>query len=116
MAGIADQIKCPCCGQENPDPKLLPLLQDLELAQGHKLKINSGFRCEKHHRELGLKGYPTAKNSYHLKGLAADVATEDEEDRAKLISNAQRLGFGGIGVGDSFVHLDLGPKRIWAYR
>lgn len=42
---------------------------------GKPMHINSGYRCEKLNAKVGGK-----KNSYHLKGMAADVHVDSEKD------------------------------------
>lgn len=104
-----DQLKCRCCGVNNCTPQLVMLLHDLELEWMFPLHISSGYRCEKHNAAVG-----GATHSKHMEGLAVDVELEpDEIDKFILV--AKNVGFRGIGKGKNFVHIDLGPKRSWAY-
>uniref|UniRef100_UPI0022EA2E6D YcbK family protein n=1 Tax=Falsiroseomonas oryzae TaxID=2766473 RepID=UPI0022EA2E6D len=57
-----------------------------------------------------------APASLHLRGMAVDIAVpgmplEDLSGRAWLLGH--RLGFMGIGLYSGFVHLDIGPHRVW---
>lgn len=42
---------------------------------GKAIHVNSGYRCEKLNAKVGGK-----KNSYHLKGMAADLHVDGEKD------------------------------------
>jgi zinc D-Ala-D-Ala carboxypeptidase len=108
-------LECPCCHEALLDKDLLPLLKTLEKQIGHDLKITSGYRCVSHNEDLIKRGYKAAKNSFHLKGMAVDIYCIGEE-QTRLAELARKLGFGGIGFGKSFVHIDLGDTRpAWRY-
>lgn len=47
------------------------VLDPVRAAFGKPIKVNGGYRCEKHNKEVG-----GAKNSQHLLGQAADIAAE----------------------------------------
>jgi uncharacterized protein YcbK (DUF882 family) len=75
--------------------------------------ITSGFRCPEHNKQVG--GSP---RSYHLKGQAADVACANASERFQLIKAAIVIGFSGIGIDKTYVHLDNRrdlPSKIWTY-
>jgi len=64
-----EEFKCPECGQVHINAGLVLLLDAARSMAGHPFKINSGWRCAKHNREVG-----GVENSRHLLGCAADVA------------------------------------------
>ena len=64
-----EEFKCPCCGQGSPAQMLVLWLDLFRAAWGYPVRINSGFRCEKHNKEVG-----GAEKSRHLIGCAADIA------------------------------------------
>lgn len=76
---------------------------------GRPLKINSGHRCAIWNAVVG--GVP---NSRHRQ-IAVDIAIKGH-DRARFIEVAEGLGFTGIGVAKTFIHLDRRetPAR-WTY-
>ena len=78
-------------------------------ASGHRvpLKVVSGYRTPAHNKSCG--GEP---KSFHLSGLAADVAAHgvSPADIARL---ARKHGAGGVGVYGRFCHVDVGPVRSW---
>ena len=65
----AGEFVCPCCGQGRPSRLLVLWLDLLRRAWGGPVRVNSGFRCRAHNREVG-----GVTRSRHLVGCAADVA------------------------------------------
>ena len=110
----AQEMVCPCCGVAKMDMKFINTLQSLRDFFGKGLKINSGFRCVPHNDKI--KG---GKTSMHLKGQAVDIGTGTMTgvEKYQLIQHAMDIGFGGIGIAKSFVHIDnrSGPKVLWTY-
>jgi uncharacterized protein YcbK (DUF882 family) len=105
-------------GAEGPLPALLvDVLSILQEQWQHTrpLVVRSGFRTPA--TNAGLAG--AAPGSLHLVGQAVDVtvpglAVETLAMVAWTLS--RRLGFLGIGVYPGFVHLDIGPQRVWTRR
>lgn len=77
---------------------VLEVLQPLRDAWGKPLHVNSGYRCPELNALVG--GVPT---SQHLKGEAADIATNSPVELARL---AMKLGlpFDQIIIYPTFVH------------
>lgn len=81
------------------------LLEVLETIRNHfkaPCIINSGYRTPSHNRKI--KG---AANSYHCKGMAADIvikghSTKEVAEYAKSI-----LDNGGVIIYNNFVHIDV---------
>jgi len=97
-------------------------LERLDIARdiyGYPMIVTSGFRTIKHHRSLSDRGYKTSKNSSHLLGLAADIHCDDSRKRYLLIEALLDAGFRRIGVGSTFIHVDLDEAKsqdvIWTY-
>ena len=105
-----DECVCPCCNEIILD-KLVYLhlikLDKMRKEYGFPLVITSGHRCDKHNKEV--RG---AKNSWHLR-FATDVRPEigREEDLHKLYKLALTMEWGGIGLYDSWIHLDMRPTE-----
>lgn len=97
---------------EMMNTRLIFGLDALRAVLGRPLVINSGYRTKRHN--TAIKGAPA---SAHLTGEAVDISTAGwpKEDRAKLIAYALKLGFTGIGVGATFIHLDIKGRRSWRY-
>lgn len=76
--------------------------------------VVSGYRCPKTNAMLRERGRGVAKNSYHLKGMAVDLACRARSVR-QVASAARSLGAGGVGrySRSEFTHVDSGPVRHW---
>lgn len=107
-----DEFKCPCCKKVEMNESFLRSLDSLRERIGIPLTINSGFRCDKHNTDIG--GSP---NSKHRLGLAADISTKNMRAKQKynVIKNAYVVGMTGIGVYETFIHLDCrrGAPSLW---
>jgi len=109
-----EEFRCPCCGEVKIDPLLVSMLDAAREMAGVPFIITSGYRCERHNREVGGK-----PDSAHLKGLAADIATSSAEERYKIFEALIRVGFRRLGIGKDFVHADIDPRKpqglLWLY-
>ena len=100
--------------QSHVNPNVLPEVREklIALAQsiGRPIRLNSGYRTPEYNASVG-----GARNSMHVQRKAADVqwpGGSTEEKRA-FIQKAVDAGFSGIGCYNSFMHVDIGPKRCW---
>lgn len=106
------EFACKCgCGFDTVDVQLMPLL---EFVRGHfdaPVTINSACRCHAHNLAVG--GTP---NSQHLYGRAADIAVKGHTPKEvhELLESVMK-GFGGLGLYDTFVHVDTrtGAPARW---
>lgn len=109
-----DRFKCPCCGENMMDPRLIHRVETIEEEINQSLTVTSGYRCKKHNEKEG-----GSETSSHLKGLAVDLACPASRPRFKIISAAIRLGITRIGIGKNFLHLDIDrqkdPEVMWFY-
>lgn len=94
-------------------PEVLLILFRVAKRMGKRFLINSGYRSPAYNAKQ--KG--AAKNSYHMSGMALDVDMtrfgNNLEFRNTFIEYASQEGIGGIGTYDSFIHIDIGPRRKW---
>lgn len=99
-----------CCGHSAPiSMKLVNALQELRELVGQPLKIESGFRCLTHNREVD-----SDDDSQHPLGLAADVRTPpgmSPDQLAVLAERVDEFARGGIGIYPTqhFIHVDVRP-------
>lgn len=96
------------------DPELVEKLQKLRERLGLPIKVTSAFRCEERNNEVG-----GAENSQHLTGRAADISLNNQKlDIIQIRNLARKIGFTGIGLYDSFIHLDTrtGSPAMWDNR
>jgi uncharacterized protein YcbK (DUF882 family) len=104
--------------RENEEGPLPPLLIDVlsvlqeRLTYSRPLIIASGFRTAR--TNSSLEG--AAPASLHMRGMAVDIHVPGMNvDRlgATVWMLSRRLGFMGVGLYSRFVHLDVGPQRVW---
>jgi len=74
---------------------------------GKAIYVNSGYRCPKHNLKVG-----GAKASQHMKGEAADIRCEDNEQLKRLIK--EQGVFDQMIVYPTFVHVSY--KRVGGNR
>jgi uncharacterized protein YcbK (DUF882 family) len=115
----AREFACPCpnCTETLIDSLLVERLDALRERLGVPVRITSGYRCPAHQKWLAKRGYETAKNSRHLIGEAADLWTGAHAGK-ELERHARAAGFCAVGVGRTFIHVDLRddkPNRRWEY-
>lgn len=111
------EMSCRCgCGIRNVSNEAIRKLQALRDTLGMPLVINSAARCPKHNKDIG-----GAPKSHHISTKeqssdAFDVAIVGLLTHDKLINAAMAVGFKGIGVGGTFVHIDDRPEFYsWKY-
>lgn len=77
---------------------------------GDTLTITSAYRSPAYNEGVG-----GAKSSQHMKGNAVDVvmSSYNISERQRFIEIAINQGITGIGVYNTFTHIDIGGKRAW---
>lgn len=84
-------------------PKLVTVLQKIRNHFGKAVTINSAYRTPTHNKKVGGETY-----SQHQYGTAADIVVKGVHPKTvaayveKLLPNT-----GGIGIYDTFVHVDV---------
>lgn len=86
-------------------------LQVLRDRLSSPIRINSGYRCEKHNKDIG-----GASESRHKKGDASDLEVEGYSPN-KVASESEHL-FSGLGRYNTFTHVDSRPNESarWDFR
>lgn len=102
-----------CCSETPIHDTLIEVCQDVRDFFGKSVKVNCGYRCEKHNAKV--KG--ASKNSKHILGLAADIVVKGVHPMTvgRYIEKrfAEKGIKGRIGIytwndkGDGFVHVDV---------
>lgn len=103
-----DDFDCACCGKNWTDKALIDKLDNLREELGLPITIKSGYRCEKHNKDVG-----GVKGSQHTLGRAADVGCSDLD---ALYALAPKY-FHAIGDGrhKGFIHLDLRNEKEYRW-
>ena len=98
------------------------VVQALDIARdiyGFPMVVSSGFRTIQYNRSLIELGYPASPNSSHLLGWAVDLVVPDSSKRFLMLEALLDAGFHRIGLGHSFIHVDLDPNKpsnvLWVY-
>lgn len=90
------------------DDKLVAALQDIRNHFGSAVHITSGYRSPSYNAVVG-----GSKNSYHTKGMAVDIKVTGVSP-IEVARYAEKLGLKGIGLYNTFVHLDTRTtKYFW---
>ena len=102
---------CPCCDRLRIVPAFyshVGLLEQMREDLDFAILINSGYRCKDHNAEVG-----GAPKSWHLL-FATDIRPEnnDQDNLRALYKMALSLNFGGIGLYETYLHLDLRPEPV----
>jgi uncharacterized protein YcbK (DUF882 family) len=98
------------------DLRLLDLLHILQrkVKSQSPFQVISGYRSPATNAKLAAAGNGVARRSYHMKGMAIDIALDDRK-LSSLRDAALALRAGGVGYypKPGFVHVDVGPTRSW---
>lgn len=107
-----EEFDCTHTNRNEMDEAFLDKLDELREKCGFPFKITSGYRDPSHPVE-SRKQFP----GVHTYGIAADIAVSNGKDRMNLVHEALKMGFGGIGVARSFVHVDTRDTTqvMWTY-
>ena len=107
-----EEMRCRCkeCDGGRMDLAFMTLLQEARSGYGRPVYVTSGFRCEKHNREVG--GLP---HSLHLFGMAADAEFFHIQDVYNYVRSAMNAGLKKIGIkrlaaGHYMVHVDASKE------
>lgn len=103
------EFACKCgCGMDTVDSELLELVQLIRDKFG-PIKITSANRCEAHNEKVG-----GVKGSQHTKSRAADIQPINHSISAVHSFVSENFNNIGIGLYDSFIHLDSrGYQASW---
>ncbi|MEB3286185.1 MAG: D-Ala-D-Ala carboxypeptidase family metallohydrolase [Vampirovibrionales bacterium] len=85
--------------------KLAQSLETVRTRLGDRpIVITSGYRSVEHNKTVG-----GAKNSYHLQGMAADIVVPGVSP--KEVQTILTDWPGGMGLAETFTHLDIRPHK-----
>ena len=109
--------KCdPPCDRESMEQDFLDVMDDIRRKARIPLVINCAYRSREYDKKKGRSG-----NSAHTQGLAVDIRCNTSENRLKIVKAALECGITRIGIGKTFIHIDMGERVglpanvIWHY-
>lgn len=107
-----EEFDCRETGENNMERAFLDLLDQLRHESGFPFVITSGYRSPRHSIEAA-KSVPGT----HAQGIAADISVSNASQRYTLLKHALELGFTGIGVADTYIHVDTRGTTpvVWTY-
>ena len=107
------EFNCQVTGDNKMEPEFLEKLDLLRAGCGFPFVIVSGYRHPLEHPIEATKGVPGT----HAQGIAADIQVTSGAQRYLIVKQALALGFTGIGVSKTFVHVDTRGTRpaMWTY-
>lgn len=107
-----DEFVCAETGENEIDDEHIDRLDIVRGACGFPFHINSGYRSPRHSIEAAKP-----KPGMHSTGKASDVRATTAAQRFQIVSEALAAGFTGIGIAQTYVHLDLRDTTpvIWLY-
>jgi uncharacterized protein YcbK (DUF882 family) len=111
------EFDCKSTGLNEMKHEFMVVLQRIRTEYGKPMSVTSGFRHPTHPIEA-KKGHDRGE---HTKGMCADIACTNSQDRFRLVQLALKHGITRIGIAKTFLHLGLGaeglpPNVIWEYQ
>ena len=92
----------------------------IRILYGYPMIVTSGARCVDYNSEIGgVDGSAHTPDPDYGQCQAADILVRSGEDRAWLLELAHHIKIRRIGLGESFIHLDIAQHlpspTIWTY-
>ena len=106
------EFDCQQTGENDMQDEFIHSLDTLRHECGFSFRITSGYRSPSHSIEARK-----AKPGTHAQGIAADIGTTNGYERYIIVKNAMAMGFSGIGIHKTFVHVDTRTTTpvVWTY-
>lgn len=96
----------PASSVDELNPKLVDRIILAQRMCGEQFTITSAYRSQGYERSKGRKG-----SSSHCKGLAVDVSAFNSHLRFKIVVGCILAGFPRLGIGKTFIHLDIDETK-----
>lgn len=109
-----EDFACKETGENEISPTFVTRLDHLRYVCGFPFIVTSGYRSPLHSAE---RSKPEGSKGQHTLGIAADIAINNAAQRYLIVKHAAQLGFTGIGIAKTFVHVDTRATDpvIWLY-
>jgi len=111
-----EDFDCQETGENEMSIEFINKLDQLREACGFPFIITSGYRSKNHSIEKKKE-----KAGTHAQGIAADIRARNGNERYKIVQEAIKLGFTGVGIARTFIHVDsriVGADKapvMWCY-
>lgn len=107
-----EEFDCSHTGKNEMKESYLLRLDELRHRCGFPFIINSGHRDVTHPDEAKKD-----KPGTHTEGISGDIRVSNGYQRRKIVEEAIKMEFNGIGVADGFVHVDDRDEDpvMWTY-
>ena len=104
---------CQETSENRMEDDFIAKLDHLRAVLGWAMIVTSGYRSLAHSAEINKPN----GGGYHTKGIAADIKVSGGKQRHDIIKHAMALGFTGVGVAKTFIHLDTREDTpvVWSY-
>ena len=108
-----EDFDCQETGENEMSEAFIHYLDELREACGFPFIITSGYRSPDHSIESSKSKGPGT----HAQGIAADIKVSKGSQRYTIIKEALLMGFKGVGVAKTFVHIDDRQTTpvVWNY-
>lgn len=106
------EFVCSHSGEEEMEDAFIHRLDHLRYVCDFPFVITSGYRSTEHPVERHKPNPGT-----HCLGVAADISIRGGVQRRKIVSIALKMGFTGVGVAKTFIHVDdrTTEPMLWSY-
>lgn len=106
------EFDCTETGENKMKEEFIHKLDELRERCGFAFHINSGYRSPEHSIEK-----KKVRAGTHTQGIAVDIACNNGVQRRRIVEEALKMGFKGIGIARGFVHVDdrRSTPVIWCY-
>ena len=107
-----EDFNCQETGDNEIQDEFVHRLDELREACGFPFIVTSGYRSPKHSIEARK-----SKPGTHAQGIAADIRVSGGAQRRLVVEKALEMGFNGVGVAKTFVHVDIRTTTpvLWCY-
>jgi len=111
-----EDFNCQETGNNEMSEEFLSKLDELRHICGFPFIITSGYRDPSHSIEA-RKTKAGKKPGTHARGIASDIRINNGNEAYHIIKHAQSMGFNGIGIAKTFIHVDIRTSTpvIWTY-
>tara|TARA_R110000751_G_scaffold288487_1_gene394547 strand:+ start:476 stop:823 length:348 start_codon:yes stop_codon:yes gene_type:complete len=107
-----EDFDCQETGNNKMCPFFLEKLDELRHRCGFPFIVTSGYRDPSHSIEARK-----TRPGTHARGIAADIRINSGSEGYVIIKEAMKMGFTGVGVAKTFIHLDtrISIPVTWSY-